>query len=157
MIEEWKLYKITGDKWHKTIKWEVSNFGRVKKNGELYQPNQNNRYYAFSDIFLHRAVAKLFIGDIPIGMQIDHIDGDKHNNRVDNLRICTCKENNNNPITCKRRSISRTGKSNGPFSDEARKHISEGHKGKPSPRKGMQSPYKGKHRIYNDDGTYHYK
>lgn len=42
---------------------------------------------------VHRLVASAFIGAIPTGMQIDHVDGDKTNNHVSNLRIVTCLEN----------------------------------------------------------------
>lgn len=43
---------------------------------------------------LHR-----FIMNAPKGYHVDHIDGDKLNNRKENLRICTCAENaRNRPI-----------------------------------------------------------
>ena len=35
-------------------------------------------------------------GKIPNGMQIDHIDHNKTNNKIDNLRLVTPKENNHN-------------------------------------------------------------
>lgn len=41
---------------------------------------------------VHRIVADTFLGHEP-GKQIDHIDGDKANNNVDNLRWVTQKEN----------------------------------------------------------------
>lgn len=48
---------------------------------------------------LHRLVWETFNGEIPEGMQIDHIDGNPENNRLDNLRCVTAKENSNNPNT----------------------------------------------------------
>lgn len=48
---------------------------------------------------IHRLVAKAFIPN-PLGLRdVDHIDGDKTNNRVENLRWVSHKENCNNPNT----------------------------------------------------------
>lgn len=48
---------------------------------------------------IHRLVAEAFIPK-PLGAtEVDHIDGDKLNNRVENLRWVTHKENTNNPNT----------------------------------------------------------
>lgn len=41
----------------------------------------------------HRLVWETFNGDIPNGFEIDHIDNDKTNNRLDNLRLVTRSEN----------------------------------------------------------------
>lgn len=40
----------------------------------------------------HRLIWILVYGWIPVGMQIDHIDGDGLNNKLNNLRIVTAKE-----------------------------------------------------------------
>lgn len=42
---------------------------------------------------VHRLVAQHHIGEIPEGMEVDHIDGNRHNNNVENLRIVTHREN----------------------------------------------------------------
>ena len=51
--------------------------------------------------FVHRIVWETFKGDIPDGMVIDHIDTHKDNNRLDNLKMCSQKENMNNTETRK--------------------------------------------------------
>lgn len=42
---------------------------------------------------VHRVVVQAFIGNIPKGMDVDHRDGNRHNNDVSNLRIVTHSEN----------------------------------------------------------------
>lgn len=51
------------------------------------------RFNGKSNHFVHRIVFRAFIGDIPIGFQIDHIDGNKKNNSIDNLQLLTPSEN----------------------------------------------------------------
>jgi len=46
-----------------------------------------------SNVKVHRLVAAAFIGPIPDGMQVNHINGVRHDNRVANLEIVTCAEN----------------------------------------------------------------
>ena len=103
MNEEWKIYKETHtNRWGDRV-YEVSNYGRVKLNGELITDlkKDSSGYYIISSHIssVHRAVAECFIGPIPKGYEVDHIDTNKLNNRVDNLRIVTRTENMNNPIT----------------------------------------------------------
>lgn len=42
---------------------------------------------------VHRMVVEAFIGPIPDGMQVNHKDGNKQNNHLDNLEVCTGSEN----------------------------------------------------------------
>jgi len=45
---------------------------------------------------VHRLVLEAFVGPCPLGLQADHIDRDKTNNRISNLRWVSCSENNKN-------------------------------------------------------------
>lgn len=44
--------------------------------------------------YVHHLVARAFIGPRPHGYDINHRDGDKRNNRLENLEYCTRVENN---------------------------------------------------------------
>lgn len=46
----------------------------------------------------HRVIWIMFNGSIPEGILIDHIDGDKQNNRIENLRLANRTQNNVNSI-----------------------------------------------------------
>lgn len=45
------------------------------------------------NFLLHRLMYELFIGPIPDGMTVDHIDGDKLNNHPSNFQLLTSEEN----------------------------------------------------------------
>jgi hypothetical protein len=82
--------------------YSVSFSGRVKnKNGKVM--NQYLDRYGYYYVSLggkkykvHRLVASAFIGDVG-GKEVDHIDTNRKNNSLGNLRIVTRKENANNP------------------------------------------------------------
>lgn len=48
---------------------------------------------------IHRLIAENFIPNPENKPFVDHIDGDRHNNSIDNLKWVTPYENSNNPIT----------------------------------------------------------
>lgn len=67
---------------------------------------RGNGYYGVTvcgrSVFVHRLVYELFVGPIPDKMQVDHIDGTRDNNSVDNLRIVTQTGNTRNAVTYQR-------------------------------------------------------
>lgn len=88
--------------------YEASNYGRIRSLGKgqiiADRPkNKNSKYRRISlhkdgkryDFFTHRLVWEAFNGPIPKGLQINHIDENPENNRLDNLNLMTPKENSN--------------------------------------------------------------
>lgn len=112
--------------WKKVINfdnYEVSNLGRVRSidryelyrdkfhKGRILKQFLQNGYpkVSFSingstcQRFVHRLVAEAFIPNPDNKPQIDHIDTNRSNNCVDNLRWVTQEENLNNPLTVEHR------------------------------------------------------
>lgn len=88
--------------------------GRVysERTGKFLKPSNDRGGYQQVDLrrngehnrkTVHRLVASAFIPNPDNKPQVDHIDGDKTNNDVSNLRWATQKENINNPITLERK------------------------------------------------------
>ena len=69
----------------------------------LSKNNQDKKF------MVHRLVAQAFIPNPDNKPFIDHIDGNRANNKVDNLRWVTHKENMKNPITVLRKSEAAKG------------------------------------------------
>lgn len=90
--------------------YSVSNLGRVRRDksrtstkaGRILNPIRTDHGYTHSKLysptikriyFTHRLVMLAFIGPCQDGMQINHKDGKKNNNRLGNLEYVTPKEN----------------------------------------------------------------
>lgn len=96
--EEWKILEE-----HK--EYSVSNLGRVKNNitNLLLKPTTNNNGYfkigfwinnVKKHFYLHRLVAKYFVENKENKNIVNHKDGNRQNNNVNNLEWVTQSENN---------------------------------------------------------------
>ena len=94
-MEEWKEIKGYEN-------YFVSNFGNVKHNDKILS-QFNNRGYKCVDLYknnqrkhfrVHKLVYMTFIGEYNCKLDINHIDGNKANNCIDNLEYLSAKDNN---------------------------------------------------------------
>lgn len=78
----------------------VSTEGRIKgKYVEFLKPTVTTAGYETSSIGLvHRVVVETFLGEIPKDYEVNHIDGCKTNNRLNNLEIVTKSENQKHAV-----------------------------------------------------------
>ena len=102
MTEEWKPISLGY--------YEASNLGRIRRAsqgkrtfvGRLLKIQHSNRYphvilslgdRRLHQISVHTLVADAFLGPCPEGMEVNHKDFDKCNNRIDNLEYVTPAKN----------------------------------------------------------------
>lgn len=160
MEEQWKdIYFIeNGIEYDYRNLYKISNFGRVKSLGNGNSNNSKEKILKLANdgngylrVYLskngkgkyfrvHRIVAYMFIDGYFEGAEVDHINTIRNDNRAENLKWCTHKENSNNLLTLEK-------DKNKTLSEEHKNKISEAHKGKKSPMYGKQQSKEAKKKM----------
>jgi hypothetical protein len=84
--------------------YEISDLGKVRriKTGRIIKTRVGTSGYEHVNVYkngksntmqVHRLVIETFVGPIPKGFQVDHINRDRLNNTLPNLRVVTRKQN----------------------------------------------------------------
>ena len=147
--------------------YQVSNLGNVKslnynrtgQEGLIKACNDKYGYLILSlhingkrkTYKIHRLVAQAFLEDYSEELEVDHIDTNRKNNNVKNLKMCTRKENDNNPLTRKHKSEAQKGENNSFYgkhhTEEERHRISERTQGENNPMYGKNHSKETKEKI----------
>jgi len=81
--------------------WKVSRSNAIsigQEAGTEYARGYKRVYFDGKTCAVHRVIWEMFNGAIPDGMQVDHIDGNPENNKIENLRLVTSSQNAMNRV-----------------------------------------------------------
>lgn len=115
-FNEWFVYDAsspTGLRW-KVDRWAGPNYDKIRVRAGEVAGSLTTKGYCQVILMkrgyrIHRVIWRMLVGEIPEGMQIDHINQVKNDNRIENLRLVTNAENKRNSGKYKNNSSGVTG------------------------------------------------
>ncbi len=92
--EKWKYIKNSSE-------YEISTLGNIRRNKRNLKISDKPTYKIirlklddkYKTYYIHRLVAETFVPNVNKKEFVNHKDGNKHNNNIDNLEWCTRQEN----------------------------------------------------------------
>lgn len=102
-IPNFKGYEISNTGQIRSYHSDGSGFRKLLDEPHILKPGNNRGYYMVTlvrnqvkhSFTVHRLVLETFIGNKPKGKQARHLNGNKRDNRIENLQWGTAKENAN--------------------------------------------------------------
>lgn len=89
------LYRLGFSSWYGPKKLIGQKVGRIRKDGRMDTTIRDKPY------LIHRLIWIWHNGYIPFGYEVDHIDKNPLNNKIENLRLSSKRENLMNNKRCK--------------------------------------------------------
>ena len=107
--KDYREYFVDGEKFFVTSEGEIYSARRK------YTPSDRGAGYMAVCLnrklkYVHRVVWEAFNGPVPEGLELDHLNTIRCDNRLENLRACTSSENKRNPLTLAKYRISNKNK-----------------------------------------------
>ena len=97
-IEGYENYSITKEGDVYSLKWDKKRKLKPQKASQSKKGYVQVRLYDESGElgrlqYVHRLVWQNFVGEIPDGLEIDHLDGNPRNNSIENLQLLSRRDN----------------------------------------------------------------